>query len=144
VSSVTVSDAFSSTFDNYRIVYTDISCSATDNVMFMRLDNHTSSTYSLALAYFTYTGTSGTYEFASSNLGLGLGGSGVDASGACDLFNPFLAKVKRAAAIYNTDDVGGIVQSKDTSATSRTGFTFRVGTGTMTGGTIRVYGYNNG
>ena len=143
VSSVTVSDVFSSAFDNYRIILSNISCTSTDNVVFCRLDNHTSTTYDITLPYWRPDGTSGVYVQNGTNNGLAIGGTGANASSACDLFGPYLTGIKRATCVYTTDNAGGTASSWDTSTASRTGFTFRPSGGTMTGGTVRVYGYRD-
>jgi hypothetical protein len=65
-----------------------------------------------------------------------------------DIFNPFAAKVTTFNSTY-ADQVADPTSGYGTNsgihnvATSYTGFTITPGAGTITGGTIRVYGYAN-
>ena len=56
-------------------------------------------------------------------------------------FNAAYTKIRNAS--YQNSGVYGTMQGEHRVATSYTSFTFAVLTGTMTGGTIRVYGYRN-
>jgi hypothetical protein len=61
-----------------------------------------------------------------------------------EIFSPFLA---RPTTMSGTDFLDLAVYSTfclQNSNTSFTGFTLGTTSGTMTGGTIRIYGYNNG
>ena len=142
VSSVTVSDAFSSTFDNYRIVTSGTTMSVNTSIQ-LRLG---------ASATGYYNAWSGSYYTATANNGgqnnqtaaLVGGGDSLAAFVACDVFRPFASQY----TIYQWS--GAFVDAAITGAgrhavaASYSDFTFLAGSGTMTGGTIRVYGYNNG
>ena len=61
-----------------------------------------------------------------------------------DLVNPFLTKrtfINGYTAFQATGSSGGVMSGFLNDDTSYTGFTFTASAGTMTGGTIRVYGY---
>ena len=144
--STTVTNAFSSTFRNYMITFDSIVCSSTDNAWYVRLDNHTSSTYYHGGVYANYsTGTVGSgIKASASNLGMAVGGTSSLSSGSFTLFNPNIAAIKQSEAHIITDLNGGVLVSQDRTATARTGFTMYPSSGTFYDGTIRVYGFNNG
>jgi len=59
----------------------------------------------------------------------------------CDISSPFLSKYTFISGNYVSDSNAGAVQGVHKVATSYTGFTLTPAAGTMTGGTIYVYGY---
>ena len=59
-----------------------------------------------------------------------------------ELVNPFLSSITRFASGFSNDTASGVYNGRHNSTTSFTDFTVAVA-GTMTGGTIRVYGYAN-
>jgi hypothetical protein len=145
VSSVTVTDAFSADYDAFKILVTGGAGSTTANL-------------NLQLGS-TNTAYHGGRAFVSSLTGV-LSGSGVNNAASftgfgvmtttginvdLDIKNPFLAARTQVAGIYAvtaSGDYGWLSGSQD-STTSFTAFTITANSGTMTGGTIRVYGYRN-
>jgi hypothetical protein len=146
VSSVEVTDAFSATYENYKILINGGAGSQSAS-LHMQL-GATTSGYKFALGYMTYTG--GTLASYSSSGGqskfLDLGNmSTATLMLNVDLQSPFLAKqtsMTTASPQTNSFTVWG--GGSQESNTSFTGFTISTGAGTMTGGTIYVYGYNKG
>jgi len=143
VATVEVTGAFSSTYDDYLITVTGGVLSA-GNAMRMILGATTAAYYNgLVNIAFSGGGVSG----AGVNNGaiwnfLGYGNaSGVMMS--VNLQGPNLAKFTYMNAQYvNTDGgSGGGVNGYLNNTTQYTAFTISPGGGTMTGGTIRVYGY---
>ena len=145
VSSVSVTSAFSATYENYKIVISGGTASATGELL-LKLTGITTSYYtqlqynsfgfttplaasSSNIAYFNWAGT------CSSN------GLNMDVS----LNNPFLAKFKSFFApfvvLQVAGGVSGMANGLLASTSSATGFTIEASTGTLTGGTIYVYGY---
>jgi hypothetical protein len=151
VSSVTVNNAFSADYSNYKIVFSGGQSSIAEK---MHLQLAASGTVSSTLYYGTLSWVnvgSGAVSGAADNNGAQFsfaGGSvgAVDggASATFDLLNPFEAKRTR---IHNAQTAYGTVYGTYTGvhdvATSYDGFRFTMGSGTLTGGTIRVYGYRN-
>lgn len=139
VSSVTVTNAFSADYDNYKIIWTGGSQSVDTNIA-MYLGAQQASYY-LTLHYSQPSG--GGVANATVNNGqvwIWAGGGG---SASVEVLCPFLnmatqiqARVRYATIFGNT--IGHLANSS-----SFTSFTFFPGSGTMTGGTIRVYGYRN-
>ena len=145
VTSVTVSSAFSTNFDNYRIIYMGGSAS-TFNDIYMRLGSTTTGYYSSAM-YVAYnaagvngvaTGNSSVWNY------VGIGDTTGNAV-SCDVFQPYLNDQSGLAASFlslGNTRVGGTSHGMLNNTTSYTSFTLLASTGTLTGGTIRVYGYN--
>jgi hypothetical protein len=145
VSSVTVTGAFSSDFDNYKIIVSGGTATTASSIGF-RLGASTTEYYA-GLIYIPYTGgltsatvfNGATYTYAGAAETLGLQVN-------LEVVNPFLAKVTTITGAYagnRTGSVGGNVNGFHNIATSYTAFTLVAGAGTFTGGTIRVYGYRN-
>jgi hypothetical protein len=137
VSSVTVSNCFSSTYDNYKIVAFG-GTGSTNQAMVMTLNGSTASYYSL-LALWTFAG-------AQTNIGAAnvagwsyIGESGQSQTINADVFGPNLAKFTQFNAHY-IGSIYGVTGGYHGVASAYTGFTISVA-GTMTGGTITVYGY---
>jgi hypothetical protein len=146
VSSVTVSDVFSSTYDNYRIVVRGVVLSLNENVG-IQLGALTSG--------YKFGGLTATYAVSVSGNGTASGnklrfGAAADSAGnpggiVADVYGPNLAgpTCSTSLAHYGHPTVGGLNAqgAVETSSTQHTAFTFLPDSGTMTGGTIDVYGY---
>jgi hypothetical protein len=142
VSSVAVTGAFSADYDNYKII---ISGGASSAQSFLTLQLTGSATgYYYANSGVTYAGAAfvgGASNTTSFQAGSAFVANGLQAN--IELQNPFLAKYTFSQSsgmntTFATPSVGyhGV-------ATSYTGFTIGVLAGTMTGGTIKIYGYRN-
>lgn len=144
VASVTVSDCFSSTYDNYRLIVQGVVCSQAANITF-QFSGITSNTYLMGGTFFTYaSATASGYGPSATNVWAAFGYAGTTNSHICaDIFAPFASTTKamftQASSTTNYYSFGGTC----TSTTSATGFVLGLSAGTMTGGTIRVYGYRN-
>lgn len=145
VSSVTVTNAFSATYDDYIIGISGGTNSA-DGSLRLTLGGITTGYYSI-LFYSTFNG--GANPATASNTNTAnyewVGGASTNAL-HMDLLlkNPFNAKYTTGTANYlvaSTTGQLGYTQIMNTNATSATAFTITPSTGTMTGGTIYVYGY---
>ena len=148
VSSVAVSSAFNSNFDAYKITYTGgvLSTQTDFNIVL----NNASVQYYQWMVYgsggygsSTVSGatTSNTTQFNWAGGG-NTGGSVL----SVELYNPYLATHTyfTNSGFYNVANESGFSAGVNKTTNSHTGFTIATGTGTMTGGTISVYGYNNG
>ena len=148
VTSVALTSVFSSTYDNYKIILSGGAASATSDGSFV-LGSTTSGYYSgfnfQAInngATLTNTGIS---NGASSGTVWAYSANGIN--GMIDLYQPFLTSrtnyfftAQTMATAGNRWQGGGFQDS----ATSFTGITFNTQSGhTITGGTIKVYGYLN-
>jgi hypothetical protein len=149
VSSVAVTDAFSSTYDNYKIILTGGAGSgATSNNLGMIL-GATTTGYSFYGFFGTYNAA--TVTGANQNNGAKWEAVGTASTngiqGEIELWCPNLAKTTQyAARSVSPVATSGLVQILSgflNNTTQYTGFTIDSGGSTMTGGTIRVYGYQN-
>jgi hypothetical protein len=143
VSSVTVSGAFSSKYENYRVLVNGGVGSATQAIS-LRLGAVTTGYYGAQIAA-TFGGVVSAAGF-NNTANFTLAGVSTANSNfmSFDLLSPFLSKRTGAHGSYiNADSTGnaGTFTGFQNSNTSFTAFTIIVG-GTITGGTIRVYGYN--
>jgi hypothetical protein len=143
VSSVAVTGAFSTDYENYKIIISGGTGSTTADILF----NFTGSTanYYQAQIISTYaTGAvtgSGSAATASWTVGYS-SGSVINAN--VDIQGPFLAKTTQfgcARPTMSTLGSGVFVSGFHNVATSYTGFTLTPTGGTLTGGTIAIYGY---
>jgi hypothetical protein len=145
VASVSVTGAFSSTYENYKIVVTGGSGSTNANLALTL--GATTTGYYYGLQGANYAGTGNTTGAANAASWLLAGNSSTDSiSFNCELLQPNLTKITTINGNYiglptgaSANFFGGILND----ATSYTGFTITASTGTLTGGTIRVYGYAN-
>lgn len=146
VSSVTVTSAFSATYDNYFVTING-GVASTNNTLDLQLGSTTTGYF-----YFGVYGNPTSATVAGDNGNntanfryVGSGDTNI-LSGQFTLQNPNLAKRTMIYATSNRSGTGNInlvFNGSETSATQHTDFTLLVNTGTITGGTIRVYGYQN-
>jgi hypothetical protein len=144
VSSVTVTGAFSADYDAYKIVWTGGNGS-TGNEIGFRLGSTTSNYYGF-LTYGVYTvGTNfGVQDNNTSLFRYAGGADGSYCSLNIDIFQPFLSRITAISASGNYGaSAFGNYSGRLADTTSYTAFTLVPGAGTLTGGTIRVYGYRN-
>lgn len=144
VSSVTVTGAFNTTYDNYKIIINGAVSSATTNIGF-QLGSTTTGYY--AGGTDVNYGTAGVAGLNNNNSALFsfAGYSTVDNLAlSAEVQNPFLSKLTTfsTARTPNTTGAGsGFYGGYQNSTTSFTSFVIIPGSGTITGGTIYVYGY---
>jgi len=141
VSSVTVSDVFSSTYDNYLIQISGGVTSAT-MVTTLRLGS-TATGYKHNLPFSTYGSTTISNDTNASGTSLPYSSQGNTTShqGNFTLLTPFIATTTKYWSTYINVTESGVVTGLLNDTTSYTAFTLTANTGTMTGGTIAVYGY---
>ena len=146
VSSVTVTGAFSATYDNYLITING-GVASTNNHLNLRLGSVTTGYYFFGVYGNATVGTvNGDYgnnqpEFVF----VAMGESNI-LSGEFMLQNPNLAKrtmIYTRSARSGTGQINLAFNGSETSTTQHTDFTLLTSSGTITGGTIRVYGYQN-
>ncbi len=145
VASQSINDVFSATYNNYKILVSNITGS-TALTLNLRLrvggaDNSTASSYGYLGLYATtsilYSAGNGTSLPSIVNVG-----ATHPASSVMDVFNPFKTTRTSFHTISRNDDsnyfnAGGV----HTQTVSYTGFTLIASTGNMTG-QVSVYGYN--
>lgn len=141
VSSVTVSNVFSSTYNNYLITI-DGGVSSVNSTLGLRLGAKTTNYYyqfmyaswgntplaagSVTADRFEFVGSAGTNGLAMH----------------CVVLGPNLAKTTRVIADSSLiGNYSGNMTGYDALTTAYTDFTILIGAGTLTGGTLTVYGY---
>ena len=143
VSSIPVTDCFSSSYDNYKIMISGGAASANNTEINLQMGSNTANYFS-SLIYFSWNSTGNALAFGASFNVMKYMGTG-DTSNLylnVDVQSPFLAKRTLASSLSGIDDTrGGWSQSLLKDNTSYTGFTIVATGGTLTGGTISVYGY---
>jgi hypothetical protein len=143
VGTVTVSDAFSSTYDNYRIIY---SGGVGSGVIYLTLQlGATTTAYYGSLFGSTYT--AGAFAGAGLNNGANFAYAGFANSSSfallsCDLFHPNLARITNLSSNWSFNGVSySMFIGEQASSTQFTAFTIGTSSGTMTGGIVTVYVY---
>jgi hypothetical protein len=140
-SAFTVTDAFSANYDNYRIVFNNIGGTAGFSA-FMTINGSAGATYRWAGRFWGYGLAAGDGSSGGSTTGgfwLGIMGAGL--SGVVDLEAPFLATATKQTAQTSGDTYTNAVGGYDTNPASSTAFTVTLSAGTLTAGTVSVYGY---
>lgn len=145
VGSVTVTGAFSAEYDNYLITVSG-GVASTSNNLYLTL-GATATGYSYAGIYLTYSSSTvnGTATNVATYFDAGYGTTNT-ISARIELESPFLTKrtiFRSNATSSTTTTFMNAYQGFLNDATSYTAFTLTASTGTWTGGTIRVYGYQN-
>lgn len=144
VSSVTVTGAFSAVYDNYKVMVSGGVASAA-NFLAAQVGGVTSG-YKSGFIYTTWSAGVTSQQSASTNRFF-LAGVGMTTgiTGDFDLQSPFLATHTTYNSRYAESTFGGGISSGVLPTnTSYTSLTVSIDSGTMTGGTICVYGYNKG
>jgi len=146
VSSVNVTGAFSTTYDNYKIILSGGVGSASHNLA-LQLGATVTGYYAgyITSSYAAGSITGDRDSNATSFTLVGYGSANVLNVNA-DLQNPFTAKNTTFQTFTSptTTGAGGRYGAGYlANTTSYTDFTLTPSSGTLTGGTIRVYGYNN-
>ena len=146
VSSITVSNCFSATYDTYKILYTNGTASVTNTQIGLRLGS-TASGYLSLLTYMSWG--SGTITGASTNNtqfywlgGDKTGGGGGTVVMDVQLINPFRTVATICnSPMYGDSTTAGTSYGRLPDTTSYTSFTLFPDGGTISGGNVVVYGY---
>lgn len=142
VSTVLISSVFSATYDNYRIVWNG-GFGSTSTGIGLRVGGATAN-YSHVLFWSTPGGSTPNVDSSGNAAQCNYLGGYTTNSGAlaCDILNPFISTLYTgfAGGPYLASDFG-ISQGRHNVAQSNTSVTVVPLSGTITGGTITVYGY---
>jgi hypothetical protein len=145
VSSVAVTGAFSTTYDAYKIVIANTVPSASTVINMILGSTATGYYYTTVASTFSTGAYTAQLGAANTTLFTAVGNSNTaNVSNSFELISPFLS----AKTFFNANyvNVGGAAAGMMTgyldNTTSYTAFTLSTVTGTLTGGTIYVYGYN--
>ena len=144
VSSVTVTGAFSATYENYKIVITGGTASAAGNIG-LRMGATTSGYYT-SLIYTAFGGSTIAASNATTSVNYVWAGGGNTAAtwGNCEVHSPFAAAYTKFSGPYADFAAAGNIGNGVgflPNTTSYTDFTLVIASGTLSAGTIYVYGY---
>jgi hypothetical protein len=141
VSSVTVTGAFSADYDAYRIIW-DGGIGSTGINLSLKLGATATGYYGFC-CYGVYTAT--TVFGANDNNAVAFttigGGDASMMSCDIDVVDPFVTKPTKVRGAFQNGTAFGSYVGRLANNTSYTDFTVTPNTGTLTGGTIYVYGY---
>jgi hypothetical protein len=144
VASVTVTGAFSTTYDAYKIVIANTVTSASSAINMTLGSTATGYYYVTAAGLFSTGASSNQAGAANASFWLAVGSTPTtNVSNSLEILSPFLA----AKTFYNatyvnvTGGAAGNLAGYLNDTTSYTAFTLTPVSGTLTGGTIYVYGY---
>lgn len=143
VSSVTVSDVFSSTYDNYKVLISGGVGSA--STIELRLTFGATATgyyYGTHTIAFS-TGTASVSAGNNTTFMLCGGASTTSINSEMEIISPNLAEQTFVYSRSMWNDSTGWQNGYLNNTTAYTAFTITTSTGTLTGGTIKVYGYKN-
>jgi hypothetical protein len=145
VTTVTVSNCFSSTYDNYRVVMSG-GTSAAGQAIAMQLGPSSVGAYNTSYYQILYFGNYVTGAMTTLNVNNGASWTYAGESDstsnqviAVDLLSPNMAKYTSIGGFY-MGSVGGFASGRHASTNQYTGFSL-ITTAAMTGGTVTVYGY---
>jgi hypothetical protein len=141
VSSVTVSDAFSSTYDAYKVVITGGAADASREMVLTF--GSTTSGYKWTILVNTYNNTLTTVGSASDSSISVFRATTSGINVEFDVLSPNLAKNTAVTGMTVDNGQWNFVNGVVPNTTQYTAFTLTTNSGTLTGGTIRVYGYQN-
>jgi len=146
VGSVTVTDAFNTTYNDYKILYVGGASSLTSPYLYMTISGTTGNNYFTSGVYQTLVAAAQvTFNFATTTQ-FYVGAMGTFTTRIeIDICNPFLSLPKTLNSRWSNYDLttstGGVASATSVASNSATAFTLSPATGTITGGTIYVYGY---
>jgi len=148
VSSVTVTSAFNTNYDNYKIVYSGGTCNVSSADLRLTVGSSVTNYYGGLI--FNRPNAATPSGIVNNNNSFWQYGGGLASSNGTissfELYAPFLtARTGLYSQVIDLSGAGGALGTFTgwhDSATSHTSFTLTVGGATMTGGTIYVYGYS--
>ena len=148
VSSVTVTGAFSSTYDHYRIIYAGGAASTISSIALQFGPSSVSgfnANYNSVLLYGAYAGGAAAVLASANATQFVYAGEGDATTNyvVLDVLNPNNAKNTQITGVLAGQNVMGSIGGIQKNNGQYTQFTLTPGAGTLTGGTIRVYGYRN-
>jgi hypothetical protein len=142
VSSVTVTDAFLATYRSYKVIIENTTGSVNDSLFYVKFDNSTNYYSAFTGVQFGGAITSGSVNNTTLGIQIGLTSTTSSCSNF-DVINPFLStKTQVTGSGFTGFAFGGTGSSGFTAdSNSNTDLIISIGAGTITGGTIYVYGY---
>jgi hypothetical protein len=145
VTSVPVTGAFSSDYNNYRVEIGNVDASSAGAFVYITFGSQINSQYG-SISFDNFNGVSSgvTRQNNTGLIEIGVTGTNNDTSSCFDIQSPNLASATNLSGTYNGGGWSGYFGGLVNTITQYTSFTISVQSpATLTGGTIRVYGYRN-
>ena len=141
--SFTISNCFSATYDNYILLFSNVTKSAAPGKFRMRLGSGTAHAFNLQYLSFTSAAFTTDTNATTGNF-INLDAGYTTQGGAITINSPFLTAPTTVGGLGQTTTEFYIINGIETSSTSFTDITFsNTNAVNFTGGTIKVYGYAN-
>ena len=146
--SVIVANAFSSTYDNYLIQISNTVVSANQPNLGIQMTGTTSG-YNYAGLYngYSVSTVTGDATFTATYFNIGACGNGTTGAGRISMDVQVKSPNLPQATFFNASNASlswnSVYNGMLNNTTQYTGFTIMLSSGSITGGTIRVYGYRN-
>jgi len=144
VTSVTVSNVFSATYQNYKILISNVDGSTDDSFISIKFNNSASTTYAFSNTIITLPASSAASGSSSTANGISVGLTGLtnNTASQIEVLNPFNAFYTTTTQMFTGTTQLGFGCGIDKNSASQTGFSINyIGAGNLTGGTISTYGY---
>ena len=144
-SSISVNNCFTSTYDNYRVVVSNLKSGAS-NSLFLRLrasGTDSATGYQYGHAYILFASAAWVVAAATNaNAWVAPGNTNTSppSGGAIELYQPAIATQTGMGGLYHTFDAAVYTNGSHTATTAYDGFSL-VSNGTFSSGTVTVYGY---
>ena len=141
VSSVTISNCFSSTYDNYMIRIAGMTGSAAADTS-LQLSSITGSVYAYS-GFYQFVGAAAmtTYGGTTTSMPIGTMGTTLNTQIIVEISGPNLAVAKYVDVRTASSNIRVSQGGQINSTTQATGFTVTPASGTLTGGIITVFGF---
>ena len=142
VATVELTSVFSADFDSYRVSVENVDCSVGSVAMKLTFGATAGTAYSSTSRFDNYDGLSTGFGRINGGAYIGAGYTSTtdDLGMEFTIISPFLAKRTLVMGQYVAGTYAGWFDGLLANTTSYTAFTLAPASGTMTGGTIKVYG----
>ena len=139
---VEVTSAFSSTYDNYRVLWSGLT--VTSGTAYLRIRFGTDNNHYWSLLYSPYNSTFSNLNGAGDTHIKYIDGTLSRFDGGCDVIAPFLsANTRISATQYADGGASGVTIGYQANSNSYTSIRLSPSASSFSSGTIRVYGYRN-
>jgi hypothetical protein len=140
VTTIPVTGAFSADYENYLITYTGGTGTSQGDIS-LQLTGATGSDYETGLSYAIWGAGAPSFASSASTSFAWMGNTQTTGNTSfIQVMKPFLAQYTVVSSQFWSNGAGWS-QGRHKLNTSYTGFSLIIGSGNVTGGTVRVYGY---
>lgn len=143
--SITVSNAFSTTFQTYRIILSNCLTSINSTDIRFQLEGLTTTVYNYSMFWaLTASNTTSNNQANSASFAvIGASDTGSANGFSIDIYGPNAATRTGISGTAFGSNLNGLVGAQVVDTSQRTGFILTLSGGSFSSGTIRVYGYRN-